>query len=113
MANTNPPDEEPGPRSSLCAVSVAEWTERTTLKNTRADFQKDLFKSVQLRGQLNTPRTASCGPAELGDEEQSRRGAGDGFHVLLVVAAEVTQQQIVEDAHNAHQQQEAEDPLSK
>lgn len=63
--------------------------------------------------QLNTTRPASFGPAGLGNEEQSRCGAGDGFHVLLVVAAEVTQQQIVEDAHNAHQQQEAEDPFPK
>lgn len=63
--------------------------------------------------QLNTTRTASLGPAGLGNEEQSRRGAGDGFHVLLVVVAQVAQEQIVEDAHNAHQQQEADDSFSK
>lgn len=68
---------------------------------------------MQLRVQLNTTRTASLGPAGLGNEEQSRRGAGDGFHVLLVVVAQVAQEQIVEDAHNAHQQQEADDSFSK
>lgn len=63
--------------------------------------------------QINTIRAASSDPTGLGNEEQSWRGAGDGFHVLLVVAAEVTQQQVVEDAHNTHQQQEAEDALPK
>lgn len=89
------------------------WTESKTLKNLQADF---FFKRFYLNlpgGQFNTTRAASLAAAGLGNEEQSRRGAGDGFHVLLVVAAEVTQQQVVEDAHDAHQQQEAEDPFAK
>lgn len=68
---------------------------------------------MPLQRQLNTTRTESLGPAGLRNEEQSRRGASDGFHVLLVVVAQITQQQIVEDAHDAHQQQEAEDPFPK
>lgn len=68
---------------------------------------------MQLQRQLNTTRTASFGGAGLGNEEQSRRGASDGFHLLLVVVAQITQQQVVEDAHDAHQQQEAEDPFPK
>lgn len=68
---------------------------------------------MELRGQFNTIIAASLDPPGLRNEEQSRRSAGDGFHVLLVVAAEVTKQQVVEDAHNTHQQQETEDPFSK
>lgn len=66
-----------------------------------------------LRRQLNATRTAFLAPAGLGNEEQSGRGAGEGFHVLLVVAAQVTQQQVVEDAHHTHQQQESQDAFSK
>lgn len=33
--------------------------------------------------------------------------------MLLVFVAPIAQQQIVEDAHDAHQQQEAEDPFPK
>lgn len=49
----------------------------------------------------------------LRDEEESGRGSGDGFHVFLIVAAVVVHQQVVEDAHNAHGEQEEEDTLSK
>lgn len=52
----------------------------------------------------------ACG---LRDEEESRCSAGDGFHVVFVVAAVVGDQQVVEDAHEAHEEQEAEDALSK
>lgn len=49
----------------------------------------------------------------LGDEEESRRSIGDGLHVFLIVAAVVARQQVVEDPHDAHQEQEEEDALSK
>lgn len=47
------------------------------------------------------------------DEQESRCGAGDGFHVVFVVIAIVSDQQVVEDAHDAHEEQEAEDALPK
>ncbi len=49
----------------------------------------------------------------LRDEEESGCGASDGFYVFLVVAAEVTCQQVVEDAHDAHQEEEEDDSFSK
>lgn len=49
----------------------------------------------------------------LRNEEKSRCSAGDGFHVFLIVAAVEAHQQVVEDSHNAHQEQEAEDAFSK
>lgn len=51
--------------------------------------------------------------AGLRDEEKSRRGAGDGLHVLLIVAAEVAPQQVVKDAHDAHEGQEEDDAFPK
>lgn len=51
--------------------------------------------------------------SELGDEEKSRGGLGDGFYVVLIVAAVETHQQVVKDAHDAHQEEEADDALSK
>lgn len=47
------------------------------------------------------------------DEEESGCGAGDGFHVVFVVVSVVSDQQVVEDAHNAHEEQEEEDALPK
>lgn len=47
------------------------------------------------------------------NEEESGCGAGDGFHILLVVIAVVSDQQVVEDAHDTHEEQEAEDALPK
>lgn len=49
----------------------------------------------------------------LRDEEESRWSAGDRLHVFLIVAAIVTRQQEVEDAHDAHQEQEEDDAFSK
>lgn len=49
----------------------------------------------------------------LGDEQKSRCSAGDGFYVFFIVAAIVVRQQVVERAHNAHQEQEEEDTFSK
>lgn len=49
----------------------------------------------------------------LREEEKSRCSAGDGFYVFLIVAAIVARQQVVEDAHNTHQEQEEEDAFSK
>lgn len=54
-----------------------------------------------------------CGLSGLRDEQQSRCGAGDGFHVFFVVAAIEAHQQVVEDAHDAHEDQEEDDALSK
>lgn len=51
-----------------------------------------------------------CG---LRDEEESGCGAGDGFHVVFVVTTIVADQQVVEDAHDAHEEQETEDALPK
>lgn len=50
---------------------------------------------------------------ELRDEEKSRCSIGDDFCVFFIIASKVTNQQVVEDAHKAHQEQEAEDALSK
>ena len=50
---------------------------------------------------------------ELRDEEKSRCSVGEEIYVFFIVAAKVTRQQVVEDAHNAHQEQEAEDTFSK
>lgn len=49
----------------------------------------------------------------LREEEKSRCGAGNGFYVFLIVTAIVARQQVVEDAHSAHEGQEEEDTLSK
>lgn len=49
----------------------------------------------------------------LRNEEKSRCSAGDGFYIFFIVAAKVARQQVVEDAHNAHQEQEADDAFSK
>lgn len=50
---------------------------------------------------------------DLRDEEKSRCSTRDGFHVVFVLVAVVTNQQIVENAHHAHQEQEEEDSFSK
>lgn len=50
---------------------------------------------------------------DLRDEEKSRCSTRDGFHVVFVLVAVVTNQQIVEDAHHARQEQEEEDSFSK
>lgn len=47
------------------------------------------------------------------DEEESGCGAGDGFHVVFVVISVVSDQQVVEDAHDAHEEQEGENALPK
>lgn len=47
------------------------------------------------------------------DEEEGGCGAGDGFHIVFVVIAVVSDQQVVEDAHDTHEEQEAEDALPK
>lgn len=49
----------------------------------------------------------------LREEEESRCSAGDGLHVFFIIAAIVTRQQVVEDAHDAHQEQEGDDAFSK
>lgn len=49
----------------------------------------------------------------LRDEKESGCGPGDGFNILLVVTAIVTPQQEVEDAHDAHQEQEGDDTFAK
>lgn len=49
----------------------------------------------------------------LREEEKSRGSAGDGFYVTFIVAAIVAHQQVVEDAHNAHQEQKEQDAFSK
>lgn len=49
----------------------------------------------------------------LRDEEKSRCSVGDGFYIFLIVAAIVARQQVVEDAHSAHEGQEEEDTFSK
>lgn len=51
--------------------------------------------------------------AGLREEEESRRSVGDGFHVVLIVTAKEARQQVVEDAHSAHEGQEEEDAFSK
>lgn len=58
----------------------------------------------------------SCGLLRrrpLRDEQQGRGGAGEHLHLLLVAAAHKADQQVVEDAHDAHQDQEEDDSLSK
>lgn len=49
----------------------------------------------------------------LRQEEKSRCSVSDGFNVFLIVAAIVAHQQVVKDAHGAHQRQEEEDTFSE
>lgn len=50
---------------------------------------------------------------ELREEQESRCSIGDGFYVFFVVAAIVASHQVVKDAHDAHQKQEAHYAFSK
>lgn len=52
-------------------------------------------------------------PEVSGEEQEGRGGVGDQVHVLLVVAAEETLGQVVQDAHDAHQEEERDDSLPK
>lgn len=59
-------------------------------------------------------RVRLCGThGELREEQESGCSAGDGLYVFFVVAAVVARQHEVEDAHDAHQEQEADDAFSE
>lgn len=75
-------------------------------------FNSASYSSNHLKDKCGDVFLPLC-DTHLRDEEQSRCSAGDGFDVFFIVAAVVANQQIVEDAHNAHQEQEEEDSFSK